>query len=149
MKTFFALVLAMFVSVAQAQEFKPQVFEDQFGEPISLSASTQWLVFSYDKTGGDWVKQALVDLQINDIEARGGLYVADVSAMPSVITKLFALPKMRNYEFKMALDMSGDLTKDWPRTEGTVTLMRLNGLTVVEKTQANSPEQVKAFLSAF
>lgn len=149
MKKSLAFVLMMFFSVVYAEELKPQVFEDQFGETISLSASTQWLVFSYDKSGGEWVKDALKTLNMTDLEARGGLYVADISAMPGLITKLFALPKMKKYEFKIALDRSGDVTKDWPRNEGTVTLMRLNGLNIVEKTQANSADQVKAFLSAF
>lgn len=144
----------VFAMGAQAQSLQKQTlqkhtFEDQFAQPMMLSVSTQWLVFSYDKSGGDWVKQAFNEMQFTDLEARGGIYVADVSAMPSLITRMFALPKMREYPFRVALDLEGKSTADWSRTEGAVTLMRLNNLEIVQLTQANSVEQIKAFLAAF
>lgn len=137
------------VQSAPTKTLSQQVFEDQHAAPVSLSVTTQWLIFSHDKQGGEWVRQALTELGIEDLEARGGLYVADVSGMPSLITKWFALPKMQKYPFRIGLDTSGDLTSDWPKTDSTVTLMRLNGLDVIEQVKATSGEQVKAFLAAF
>ena len=139
------------INLANAESIKlsQHVFEDQYAEKLSLSVTTQWLIFSHDKQGGEWVRDALNELNIDNLEARGGLYVADVSAMPALITKWFALPKMQQYPFRVALDMSGELTANWPRQESTVTLIRLNGLEVIEQVKANNPEQVKAFLAAF
>lgn len=149
----FVSVLMMSLSLsAQSAETKTlsqQLFEDQHSENLSLSVSTQWLIFSHDKQGGEWVRDALTELNIDNLEARGGLYVADVSGMPTIITKLFAMPKMQKYPFRIALDKTGEITADWPRKESTVTLVRLNGLEVIEQVKANSPEQVKAFLAAF
>lgn len=134
---------------AETKTLSQQVFEDQHAVPVSLSVTTQWLIFSHDKQGGEWVRQALTELGIENLEARGGLYVADVSGMPSLITKWFALPKMQKYPFRIGLDTSGELTSDWPKVDSTVTLMRLNGLDVTEQVKASSGEQVKAFLAAF
>lgn len=144
-----AWLLSFNVAKAEIGVLTPQVFEDQHGQPISLSVTTQWLIFSHNKAGGSWVKQALNDLDITDIEVRGGLYVADTSAMPGIITKLFALPKMKNYDFRIALDNTGELTSDWPKSPDTVTLLRLDGLQITEQLQAMRLEQVKAFLAAF
>ncbi|HEY9018055.1 hypothetical protein [Thiomicrospira sp.] len=146
-----SVMMAANVSLVNAESIKlsQQVFEDQHAENLSLSVTTQWLILSHDKQGGEWVRDALTELNIDNLEARGGLYVADVSGMPAIITKWFALPKMQQYPFRIALDTSGELTADWPRQEATVTLIRLNGLEVIEQVKANNPEQVKAFLAAF
>lgn len=144
------LALSIFVfGSAQAQTLEAQTFEDQFGEQVSVTAQTQWVVFAYDKVGGDWVKDALIELNMTDLAAKNGVYVSDISAMPGLVTRMFALPKMRDYAFKIALDRDGKATAAWPRTEGTVTLMRLDAFNVVELKQANSPEQVKAFVAQF
>lgn len=145
----FMMAMSFSVVNAETTTLSQQVFEDQHAENISLSVTTQWLIFSHDKQGGEWVRDALTELNIDNLEARGGLYVADVSGMPAIITKWFALPKMQKYPFRIALDTSGELTKDWPRKDSTVTLVRLNGLEVIEQVKANSSEQVKAFLAAF
>lgn len=149
MAFFMLFAIGAQAQTAEKQTLQNYTFEDQFAQPVILSVSTQWLVFSHDKSGGDWVKQALNEMEFTDLEARGGIYVADISAMPSLITRMFALPKMREYSFRMALDREGKPTADWPRIDGTVTLMRLNNLEVVQLTQANSVEQIKAFLAAF
>lgn len=148
-RLFLGLGLMLSMGLVQAQTLEKATFEDQHGESLALTPTTQWMVFSYDKSGGDWVRQAFDDLSLMDIETRGGLYVADISAMPGIITSLFALPKMRKYDFRIALDRSGELTANWPKQEGTVSLMRLNGLDVIEITYANSPEQIKSFLAAY
>lgn len=144
------LALSMLVfGSAQAQTLQAQTFEDQFGEQVSVTAQTQWVVFAFDKVGGEWVKKAFEQANVTDLAAKNALYVSDISAMPGFVTRMFALPKMRDYAFKVALDYEGGQTADWPRAEGTVTLMRLDNLTVVEVKQANSPEQIQAFLAQF
>ncbi|MDY0137602.1 MAG: hypothetical protein RBS36_10580 [Thiomicrospira sp.] len=148
----FLKILALSVLVfssAQAQTLETQTFEDQFGEQISLTEHTQWLVFAFDKVGGEWVKTAFEEANVTDLAAKNALYVSDISAMPGFVTRMFALPKMRDYAFKVALDYEGAQTANWPRAEGTVTLMRLDNLNLVDVKQANSPEQIKAFLAQF
>lgn len=145
------LIMALSLSAqsAETKTLSQQVFEDQHGAPLSLSVSTQWLIFAHDKQGGEWVKQALIELGIADLEARGGLYVADISGMPALIIKWFALPKAQSFPFRIAFDTSGELTADWPREDSTVSLMRLNSLNVTEQVNATSAEQIKAFLAAY
>lgn len=144
-----AVVMMLFVSSAFAQDFKAQSFEDQFGDTIELTAQTQWVLFAHDKQSADWAHQALTELGLEDLSAQNGLYVSDISAMPGFVTKMFALPKMKKYPYRLALDKSGEQTGDWPKTEGTLSLIKLDGLKLVETSTANSPEQVKAFISAF
>lgn len=146
---FLGFLLFALAFKVNAQTLSVTTFEDQFSEAMVLDENTQWVVFSFDKTGGDWVHEALTELAIEDIAQLQGLYVADISAMPGIITRMFALPKMRKYDYKLALDLSGELTQDWPQTDGTVTLMKLDGLKVTEMKKVNQPEQIKAFIAQF
>lgn len=132
-----------------ANEVQAQIFYDQHDNPMNLSATTQWIIFSHDKDGGNWVKEALTELDITNLEGRGGIYLADISKMPSLVTKLFAMPKMKKYEFRMALDKTGELSESFPRIDSRVALIKLDSLKITEVIQAKSADEIKAFLTAY
>lgn len=129
-------------------ELEAQVLYDQHGDFINLTPETNWLIFSHDKDGGTWTKQALDNLEITNLEELGGIYLADISNMPSLITKMFAMPKMKKYAFKMALDKTGDVSENLPRIDGRVTLIKLDNLKAIEVKQAGSPEEIQAFITS-
>ena len=67
--------------------------EDQFGVKTTIDTSVEWIIFSDDKEISDKINTALDELKITDIAALKGAYVAEISKMPSLITKMFALSK--------------------------------------------------------
>lgn len=69
--------------------------------------------------------------------------VSDISGMPSLITKMFALPKMKKYHFKMALDKSGELTKSWPRQTGKATVLQIDNSKVINVDYIATYEQIQ------
>lgn len=148
------LVTAIFLSgffltsttFANNLELEAQVLYDQHGEFINLTPETRWLVFSHDKDGGAWTKEALDKLEITNLEELGGIYLADISKMPSLITKMFAMPKMKKYAFKMAIDKDGSISENLPRLDGRVTLIKLDNLKAVRIKQVGSPEEIEAFI---
>lgn len=46
--------------------------------------------------------------------------------MPSLIAKWFAIPKMKDYPYRVALDRGGNATAGIPRQPDQVTLLHLN-----------------------
>jgi len=95
---------AMLLSqAAYAQTLQSQQFNDQWDKPVELTEQTKWLVISQSKESGNTVKEAFDSLELKDLKQHKIIYLADISAMPSLVTKLFALPKMRDYAFPMAL----------------------------------------------
>lgn len=135
--------------LAQAeQKLAPTEFMDQWEQPQLLNSDTKWLIFTDTKDAGSWVKDTLEALEIEDMATNNWLYVADVSGMPSLITRFMAIPKMKNYKFSIALEREGDLTKDWPKQESAVNIYQLNALTV-EKVHAFKNEgDVASFLKS-
>jgi hypothetical protein len=106
-------------------------FDDQHGRTHLLHERVRAIVFSRDMEAGDVIKAALG----NGDGARllgeaGAVYVADVSGMPGVIRRMFALPKMRQRPYAMLLDTDGDTTARFPSRSGQATVIVLERLRV-------------------
>lgn len=97
------LGLTLFSANVYAQTLSSHTFENQWEKPVELNSSTQWVLLSQSKDPGNYVKEAFEALKVEDPAKYNMIYIADISAMPSFVTKLFALPKMRDYAFPIAL----------------------------------------------
>ena len=135
-------------AVADVVKLKPQSFETQFDQTLSLNTQTQWVIFSTTKDGGNWVKEAFAQLNFNEatLASKQLLYVADIHKMPSFISKMFAIPKMRDYGFPIALDKEGEGTQDWPTQENAVNVYQLNQLEVIKTMHFANQSDLENFL---
>lgn len=53
------------------------------------------------------------------------MYISDISSMPSLITRLFALPKMKKFTFKVALIYDEKEAEFIDRKKGNVSVVTL------------------------
>lgn len=136
-------VLAMEVGAS----FPEATLENQFSEPVKVSSETKWLVFVAEKDISKVVTEVLTETKPN-LEAAKVIYASDISAMPSFITKMVALPKMRKYDFKVALDKEGVVTKAWPRQAGKATFIALDNLKITEIKYLATKAEVTDFFKA-
>ena len=56
------------------------------------------------------------------------IHVADISAMPAMVTRMFALPKLRERAYPVGLARDAAAVGDLPRTPGAVAVIGLTGL---------------------
>lgn len=133
---------------AKLEALSAHEFKNQWDEPIRLTVSTQWVIFSHHKAGGKWVKEAFEALNITDPKAHGWLYVADVSQMPSLITSWFAIPKMQDFAFPVALVYDEHLTETWPQTPETVSVYKLNNLVIKDVNYFDNRDALESFLKS-
>ncbi len=145
---FLAAALGLSAFAVQAQSLPATDFQDANEQAISLNEQTKWVLLSSEKAAGKAVKEALEALEITDVAAAGGLYVADVSAMPGFITKLFAIPKMQDYGFRMAVVNDEEQLTDWPKKEDHVTAMKLNNLNVESVEYFDNTQALQAWIQA-
>ena len=120
--------------------------EDQHGDPASVDATTRVVLFSRDMDGGDILKAALEDVSAQTLEARGAVYVSDISGMPSLVATLFALPAMRGRPYDMLLDRDGETTARLPDVVGRATLIHLSEGRIERILYASDVETVHASL---
>ncbi len=79
--------------------------KDQFEKEHKLDANIKTILFASDKGTSDLLRDYLLPLSENKniLEENGAVYVADISGMPSLISKFIALPKMKKYPFSVML----------------------------------------------
>lgn len=137
-----SLSLEVGTSMAEVQ------LEDQFGETVKINPEAKHLIFVSEKEMSKIMTEHLSESKFN-LAAAQVLYVSDISKMPSLITKMVALPKMRKYTFKVALDKSGDITKTWPRQDAKIAVIDLENQKVTKIQYVGSKEEISTLLKSY
>ena len=108
MKFFAVLLLALSATCAQAVEvgerLAPWTLLDQFDQPYSLNDELQVLLVARSMAGAKLLAAALDQQPKGYLESRKVVFLADISRMPSVIATAFAVPAMRDYNYRVMLD---------------------------------------------
>ena len=121
--------------------------EDQFGNTHAIDGSLRAILFTRDMEAGEVVKAALSEDGPAQLAGAGALYVSDVSGMPGLVRRIFAIPSMRKRPYAMGLDVDGSLTRDFPSVEARATLLVLEELEVTRIEELGSPEALRAALA--
>ncbi len=104
---------------------------DQQDAPFTLNDQTRILLVARDMDGAKLVNAALEGQPKGYLEQRQAVFLADISRMPGVIASLFALPKMREYNYRVLLDRDARIAPRYPAGEGEVLWLQLDGLQLV------------------
>lgn len=121
---------------------------DQHDQAGAIGADTRLVLFTKDMDASDHVEQALADDGAARLAAAKAVFVADISRMPAVITRMFALPALRKRPYRMLLDRDGEATAVLPSVEQHVTLLRLDQGRIASVEFAASADAVNAALRA-
>lgn len=119
---------AQYYAVGEA--IAPFTLEDQHGKSRTVDASARVILFSRGMEAGDVLKQGLAGVEPEYLNGKQAVYVADISRMPGLIARMFAIPAMRDRPYSMLLDRDGQTTARLPDVEGQATLIFLDRLTV-------------------
>ncbi len=133
-------------TIAVGTTLAPFSLVDQYGKPHLVDAEVKAILFNRDMGAGDVVKEALAESKGDLIAQAGVVYVADVSRMPAIIRRVFAIPSMRRRGYPILLDTKGSATKDFPSAEGSATLLVLQRLRVTSIVYIDAPADLEAAL---
>lgn len=153
-RLFSMVLLALTASGALAEPLTPGMrlpqirLADQHDVEDSIGAEVRAVLFTRDMDAGNIVKEALAEKGGEMLAAADAVYVSDISGMPRIVAKLFALPSMRKRPYRMLLDRDGKATKDFPSEKGKVTLLRLQAGEIERVEYLESTDQVRAVLKA-
>lgn len=154
MAYFVALFLVSFAASAAAEslvvgsELAPFSLEDQHGHAHGVGADVRAILFAREMEGGEVVKAALAEFGAELLFDADAVYIADVSGMPKLIRRMFALPKMRKRGYPMLLDTDGTVCADFPGLDGHATLILLASSKIAAIDHYDSAEEVRAALRA-
>jgi len=130
-----AVVAALLVlaTAAHAEPLRPGMpmpqlrLADQHDVEMAIGPDVRYVVFTRDMDAGNLVKEALADDGGPLLETAHAVYISDISRMPGLVTKLFALPAMRKRGYRILLDRDGKATADVPSEEGKITVLDVDG----------------------
>lgn len=153
MKFRWLLLFAVFPLFAHALEIgerlAPWTLLDQYEQPFTLDDSTTTLLVARDMDGAKLIKDALKDQPKGYLEARHAVFVADIQRMPALIAKMFAVPAMRDYHYRVMLDREGRVASRYPGAEGQVLWLQLkDGRLLSQREYANASELREALEKA-
>ena len=77
--------------------------KDQFEKIQTVNADIKTIIFSAEKDTSAGINEFLSTKEKGFLEANNTVFIADISGMPSVISYLFALPKMKKYNYNVLL----------------------------------------------
>ncbi|HJQ84697.1 MAG TPA: FAD/FMN-containing dehydrogenase [Candidatus Binatia bacterium] len=121
---------------------QPLTLHDQHGAQRQLDDHTKLLVVTRDMDAGNLVKTALTDRPPTFLEEQSALYIADISRMPAVVTRLFALPSLRRRPYPILLDRDGKSTAEIPTKDKHATIITLDNLKVVTVDHISTPDKL-------
>lgn len=152
MKAAALLLLCLLSTAALALEpgerLVPWTLLDQHDAPYTLNDQTRVLLVARDMDGAKLVNAALDGKPRGYLEQRQAVFLADISRMPGVIASLFALPKMRDYSYRIFLDRDARIAPRYPAGEGEVLWLQLDGLQIVSQQVFSRADDLRKALEA-
>lgn len=115
--------------------------QDQYEADYAIDGTIKYILFSRSMEGGTLIQAALDEQPA--LYKKGDLaYVADVSAMPSLIARFVAIPQFKKFAYRVALDRDGDITTSLPAQKDQATLIQMNNSKITEVSYFNSTESL-------
>jgi len=116
------LFVATFANALSVGDSTPTfAIKDQFEKAHTIAADTKTILVAADKATSEIMRDYFLTKEKGFLEANKAYYVADISGMPSLIAKFFALPKMKKYPFSILL-VDEVQTKEFTKKEGNITV---------------------------
>lgn len=132
------------VAVEAGDPFPSWELDDQHGKTHQLPGqSTEAIVFSRSKQADESLSPVLGD--VLDARLIGGevVYLSDISRMPGLISRLFALPALRDRPYPVVLIREEGMSEPLITETDCLALYRLKRGTVVGREDLCSEEDVR------
>jgi hypothetical protein len=143
-------LLILVPCAAQALEvgerLAPWTLLDQFDKPYTFNEQTQTLLVARSMDAAKLVNGALQDKPEGFLEARKTVFVADIHKMPALISKMFAVPGMRAYSYRIMLDRDARVVPRYDGDIDKVLWLQVQNGRLVKQQQFSSSDELRAAL---
>ena len=121
--------------------------KDQFEKEHTIGTNVKTILFASDKKTSDMLRDYLLPIseKENVLEKNGAVYVADISGMPSLISKFIALPKMKKYPFSILL-LDDTNKANFTKEDGKIIVYSLENGKVVKIDKISTKEELAKFI---
>lgn len=121
-------------------------YETPQGNAIKIPKETKLIIISSEKDTGKMVNEYLSTQNSNFLQKKNAVFIADINKMPSLITKAFALPKLRGFTHTIYLNYSEELAQKLPPQEDKVMLVSIKNSKIKEIRFISTKDELQAAL---
>ncbi|MDD2886445.1 MAG: hypothetical protein PHY66_01490 [Aliarcobacter sp.] len=115
--------------------------KDQFEKEHTVDANIKTIIFSATKSEGVTIKEFLLAKDKDYLTTNKAVYVADITGMPSLITKFIAMPKMKDYPFPVLLVDEANKTL-FPVKEDMISIISLENGKITDIKYVKTTEEL-------
>ena len=143
----FLIASLLFINILVAQtlsvgdKYPSFMMPDQFNKYTKVYHHDEMVIMTFEKDISAQLSEYLQKRKSDYLPSKKTKYVADISGMPSIITKMFALPKMKKYNYKIQLIHDGDRGEQFPRKDEMITVFKINNYKI-ESIEYMKPKEV-------
>ena len=121
--------------------------KDQHEVEKVIDTNVKTILFASDKSTSDMLRDYLLPLseKENILEKNGAVYVADISGMPSLISKFIALPKMKKYPFSILL-LDDSNKENFVKEDGKIIVYSVVDGKITNIEKISSKEELAKFI---
>jgi hypothetical protein len=119
-------------------------FETPHGRKMKVPKSTRLVVVAFEKDTGKLVNEYLNTHEPMYMPRKRAIFIADIHKMPSIITNMFALPKLQKYKHLIYLHYDDEFENFLPNEEEKITIVRIKDKKVESVSFISTKEELKA-----
>lgn len=108
------------------ERFPELTLEDQHGKTQSIDDTTKLVIMAFEMEASEPLGEFLQEQKEDFLSKHKARYVADISGMPSLISKFFAIPKMQDYNYSLMLNREDHFAEQYQKQEGKLSVYTLN-----------------------
>ena len=136
-------------ALAVGQAFPSRAVKDQHDKPVVLPGQAKVIIYANSKAADEWINPVLAQFGADALSAHQVDYVSDISRMPGFISRMIALPQLRERSYPVVLLRDEAEVAGMPNPpKECVDWLRLHAGQVTAITPLCSAEQVKQQLNA-
>ena len=138
------LFVATFANALNIGDATPTFeIKDQFEKMHKISADAKTILVAESRGTSVIIREYLLTKDKNFLAANKAHYIADISGMPSLISKWIALPKMKKYPFSILL-VNEEQAKSFSTKEDEITVYTVTDGKVSDVKYIKTTEELAA-----
>lgn len=118
-------------------------YETPMGRQMKIPKKTKLVIVAFEKDTGALVNEYLNTQSPFYLPKNNSVFIADINKMPSVITNMFALPKLQKYKHLIYLHYGEKFQSAVPNKEQKITLLHIEGSKIKEISFISTKEELK------
>ncbi|WP_156115006.1 FAD/FMN-containing dehydrogenase [Pseudomonas sp. ML96] len=134
------------MALEPGERLAPWTLLDQHDQAYTLDDQLQVLLVARGMEAAELVQQALSGREPGYLEQHRVVFLADISAMPAPIASLFAIPAMRDYNYRVMLDRTGRVASRYPGAKAELLWLQLDAGRLLELRRFTQTDDLRAAL---